>query len=495
MSSRIFNFNTNISKSGLYSRSLSFLKHFCKKDTNGKGNEGDGPSVTIQLENAFKLYNLEKEPSSSMCLNKNLAIKLYREMQTIRRMENACGNLYKEKMVRGFCHLYVGQEACCVGIKSAMRPQDTLITSYRSHGWTWLMGVSVHAIIAELCQKQSGCNRGKGGSMHTYAKNFYGGNGIVGAQVPLGAGVAFAHAYLCDDGVNFACYGDGAANQGQIHEVFNMACLWHLPIVFVCENNKYGMGTAMKRSSCSTDYYTRGDYIPGLWVNGNDVMAVKSAAEFVINHARNCGPIVLELETYRYHGHSMSDPGTSYRKREEVQMMRDQHDPITKFRELCLKHQLIKEEELKKIDDTIKAEVDEAVKQARQDKDTDLNELCSDVYANNLEGIIRNIIKRDLKHHNVGTRLLPTPPVKATPQSQMKEIKEEKPAAKVPTESDKKAESKTEIKKETEQKQTPEKKEAKAAKPVEKASANKAPETGKTKPEDKTKTPKDPKKK
>lgn len=228
-----------------------------------------------------------------------------------------------------------------------MRPQDSIITSYRSHGWTWIMGVSLHGILAELCQKQTGCSRGKGGSMHTFAPNFYGGNGIVGAQTSLGAGIAFAHAYRCNDGVNFACYGDGAANQGQLHEVFNMSCLWKLPVVFVCENNQYGMGTASKRSSFSTDYYTRGDYMPGLWVNGNDILAVQSAAEFAIHFVRTFGPLVVELETYRYHGHSMSDPGTSYRKREEVQIMRQKFDPITTFKDLCMKNDLVKEEEFR----------------------------------------------------------------------------------------------------------------------------------------------------
>lgn len=228
-----------------------------------------------------------------------------------------------------------------------MRPQDTAITSYRAHGWTWLMGVPVHGVLAELCQKQTGCNHGKGGSMHTYAPNFFGGNGIVGSQTPLGTGVAFAHAYRCDGGVSFTCYGDGAANQGQLHESFNISCLWQLPVIFVCENNKYGMGTHIQRSSCCTDFYTRGDYIPGIWVDGNDVLAVRSASEYVRNYASTCGPIIMELQTYRYFGHSMSDPGTSYRKREEVETMRDKYDPITRFKQLCLKKNLLTEEEVK----------------------------------------------------------------------------------------------------------------------------------------------------
>lgn len=228
-----------------------------------------------------------------------------------------------------------------------MRPQDTVITSYRSHGWTWLMGVPVYELIAELCQKQTGCSRAKGGSMHTYAPNFFGGNGIVGAQTSLGSGIALAQAYRCDGGVNFNCYGDGSANQGQLYESFNMACLWKLPVVFVCENNKYGMGTSTERHSCNTDYYTRGHYVPGLWVDGSNVLAVHNAAKFVIDHASTCGPIVMELQTYRYHGHSMSDPGTSYRTRAEVQLMREKNDPIAKFKELCLKHQLTNDEEFK----------------------------------------------------------------------------------------------------------------------------------------------------
>lgn len=229
----------------------------------------------------------------------------------------------------------------------AMRPQDSIITSYRAHGWTYLMGRSVQSIVAELAQKLSGCCRGKGGSMHMYAPNFYGGNGIVGAQCTLGAGIAFTHAYRCDGGVNFTCYGDGAANQGQLFEAINISCLWKLPVVFTCENNKYAMGTAVQRGSCNPDYYTRGHYIPGLWVNGMDVLAVRSAAEFCINHAATCGPMVMELETYRYHGHSMSDPGISYRSRDEVTSMRSQHDPIQTFKQLLLKLELATEEDFK----------------------------------------------------------------------------------------------------------------------------------------------------
>ncbi len=187
-------------------------------------------------------------------------------MTVVRRMETSAANLYKEKAIRGFCHLYSGQEAVCVGMNAALRPQDTVITSYRAHGFTYVMGQSVLSILAELTGRQSGVVRGKGGSMHMYARNFYGGNGIVGAQVPLGAGIGFAHKYSGDGGVCFALYGDGAAQQGQVYEAYNMAKLWNIPVVFICENNQYGMGTSQDRAAASTTFYTRGDYVPGIQV-------------------------------------------------------------------------------------------------------------------------------------------------------------------------------------------------------------------------------------
>jgi pyruvate dehydrogenase E1 component alpha subunit len=195
------------------------------------------------------------------------ALKYYKDMQTIRRLETAAGNLYKEKAIRGFCHLYSGQEACCVGMKASMRPHDAVITAYRAHGWTYVMGVDAVGVLAELTGRNTGCARGKGGSMHMYTENFFGGNGIVGAQCPLGAGVALAKKYSGTDGVCLTLYGDGAANQGQLYEAFNMAQLWKLPCIFICENNGYGMGTSVERASASTAYYTRGDYVSGIWVS------------------------------------------------------------------------------------------------------------------------------------------------------------------------------------------------------------------------------------
>lgn len=345
-------------------------------------------SATFETK-PYKLHNLQTGPPTSAKVGKDEAIEYYKQMQTIRRLETSAGNLYKEKIVRGFCHLYSGQEACAVGMKAAMRPQDNIISAYRVHGWTYLMGVSPKGVLAELTGKQGGCARGKGGSMHMYAPNFYGGNGIVGAQVPLGAGVALACQYKGNNGVCLALYGDGASNQGQVFEAYNMAYLWKLPTIFVCENNGYGMGTSANRSSCNTNYYQRGDVLPGIWVDGMDVVAVKLATDFAIDYVLNNGPIVMDVFTYRFSGHSMSDPGTSYRTRDEVQEVRQTRDPIASFKEKIISAGLVTADDIKKIDGEIKKEVDEATKMAKADSEIGLPELTTDVYANNLDGDIR----------------------------------------------------------------------------------------------------------
>ncbi|XP_049861383.1 probable pyruvate dehydrogenase E1 component subunit alpha, mitochondrial isoform X2 [Schistocerca gregaria] len=325
-------------------------------------------------------------------------------MQTIRRLETAAGNLYKEKIIRGFCHLYSGQEAVAVGMRCVMRPQDSIISAYRVHGWTYLMGVTPLGVLAELTGRRSGCARGKGGSMHMYAHNFYGGNGIVGAQVPLGVGVALAAQYQGTGGVCFALYGDGAANQGQIFEVYNIAKLWALPCIFVCENNGYGMGTSAARASANTDYYTRGDVVPGIKVDGMDVLAVREASRFAVEYCSSGkGPLLLEAVTYRYSGHSMSDPGTSYRTREEIQEVRSTRDPISSFKEKILNSELVKPDELKEIETRVKKAVDEATLKAKADHEIGLDELASDVYASPLEPMVRGTVPwSPVAHKRVG---------------------------------------------------------------------------------------------
>jgi pyruvate dehydrogenase E1 component alpha subunit len=355
----------------------------------------------------YKLHKLEEGPSTTVSIGRDEALLLYRQMQTIRRMETAAGNLYKEKAIRGFCHLYSGQEACAVGMKASMNTQDSVITAYRAHGWTYLMGVNPIGVLSELLGRKGGCARGKGGSMHMYAKNFYGGNGIVGAQVPLGAGIGFAHKYKGDGGINISLYGDGAANQGQLFEAYNMAKLWNLPCIFVCENNGYGMGTSAERASANTNYYQRGEYVPGIWVDGMDVLAVREATRFARQMcAEGRGPVLMETATYRYHGHSMSDPGTSYRTREEIQEVRQSRDPITSFKDKMLNANLATAEELKDIDTSVREEIDKAVKASKSDTEIGLEELAADVYAINLEPVIRGVTSFDtIKHVNIGSRV------------------------------------------------------------------------------------------
>lgn len=305
-------------------------------------------------------------------------------------MENAANGMYKSKVIRGFCHLYSGQEACAVGMENALRKDDSVITAYRAHGWAYLRGVSVEGVLSELTGREKGCARGKGGSMHLYCEGFFGGNGIVGAQVPLGAGIGLAHQYLGTDQVCMALYGDGAANQGQVFEAYNMAKLWNLPVVFVCENNGFAMGTSSERGAASTDYYTRGDYIPGIWVDGMDVLAVREASRFVVDLCRKGkGPFVLEVATYRYHGHSMSDPGTSYRTREEIQEVRQTRDPITSFKDKIISSELASSEEIKKLEQEVKAEVDAAESVAKTAKEIPLEEMYADIYLNPLLPTIR----------------------------------------------------------------------------------------------------------
>jgi len=323
----------------------------------------------------------DKKPNTS----KEELLEFYREMLLIRRFEEKAGQLYGMGLIGGFCHLYIGQEAVVVGLEAATEEGDKRITSYRDHGHMLACGMDPKGVMAELTGREGGYSRGKGGSMHMFSreKHFYGGNGIVGAQVPIGTGLAFADKYKENGRVTFAYFGDGAANQGQVYESFNMAELWMLPVIYVIENNQYAMGTALKRSSATPELYTRGAAfnIPGESVDGMDVLAVKAAAEKAIAHCRaGKGPYILEMKTYRYRGHSMSDPA-KYRTREEVQKVREERDAIDHVRELILQGKHAGEDDLKAIDKEIKAIVNEAADFAKTSPEPALEELYTDIYA------------------------------------------------------------------------------------------------------------------
>ena len=307
----------------------------------------------------------------------------YRQMLLIRRFEEKAGQLYGMGLIGGFCHLYIGQEAVVVGIQSAALAQDTVITSYRDHGHMLVCGMDPKGVMAELTGRASGYSRGKGGSMHMFSreKNFYGGHGIVGGQVPIGTGLAFAHQYKKDGGACMTYFGDGAINQGQVYESFNMAQLWKLPVVYVIENNKYGMGTSIERASSTTELFQRGQAhgIAGEKVNGMRVLAVREAALRALDHCRTGkGPVILEMETYRYRGHSMSDPA-KYRSKEEVSKVRKEQDPIDGLRALMLERGAADEAALKEIDREIKAIVTEAADFAQASPEPDPGQLYTDI--------------------------------------------------------------------------------------------------------------------
>ncbi|KAH6913633.1 pyruvate dehydrogenase e1 component alpha subunit [Coprinopsis sp. MPI-PUGE-AT-0042] len=353
-------------------------------DTTQLTNKPDSASepLTLKLsEDSFQSYNCDL-PSLEVQVTKDELLQMYREMQTMRRMEMAADALYKAKMIRGFCHLAIGQEAVSVGMEHGIKPDDRVITGYRCHPFAVLRGGTIEGVLAELLGRQAGMSHGKGGSMHIFTPSFFGGNGIVGAQVPVGAGAAFAQMYRGEKTCTFAMYGDGASNQGQVFEAYNMAKLWNLPCIFVCENNKYGMGTPAERSSSNTSYYMRGDKIPGLQVNGMDIIAAKQAVQYARNWAvdQGNGPLILEFVTYRYGGHSMSDPGTTYRTREEVQRMRSTQDPIRGLQKYLEEWGVASEQELKAIDKEAKTVVDAAVEKAKSSPEPAVKDLWSDIY-------------------------------------------------------------------------------------------------------------------
>jgi len=343
------------------------------------------PSKAAAGDEAFALRSLQDahDANPRYAASDDELLTFYEQMLLIRRFEEKAGQLYGLGLIGGFCHLYIGQEAVAVGLQSALDGgKDSVITGYRDHGHMLAYGIDPKVIMAELTGRGAGISRGKGGSMHMFSTDhkFYGGHGIVGAQVPLGAGLAFGHQYREDGGLCMAYFGDGAANQGQVYEAFNMASLWNLPIIFVVENNGYAMGTAVQRGSAETHFHRRGTAfrIPGISVNGMDVLEVRSAAEVAVAHVRaGKGPVLMELMTYRYRGHSMSDPA-KYRSREEVQEMRDKHDPIDAAKAELLKRG-IAEDRLKELEKQIRSKVNEAADFAENSPEPDMSELYTDV--------------------------------------------------------------------------------------------------------------------
>jgi pyruvate dehydrogenase E1 component alpha subunit len=336
-----------------------------------KGAKAEKPAKKSDLKNSG--FSAEEE------------LKAYHDMLLIRRFEEKAGQLYGMGAIGGFCHLYIGQEAVVVGLQMAAIEGDQVITSYRDHGHMLACGMDPKGVMAELTGRQGGLSKGKGGSMHMFSreKNFYGGHGIVGAQVPLGAGLAFANRYRGNKNVSFTYFGDGAANQGQVYETFNMASIWKLPVVFVIENNRYAMGTSAQRSTAASDHLgARGEAfdIPSEQVDGMDIRAVKEAADHAVEHCRaGEGPYILEMMTYRYRGHSMSDPA-KYRSKEEVQKMREEHDPIEQVKARILKANRASEDDLKKMDADIREVVTAAADFATNDAPPADSELYTDIY-------------------------------------------------------------------------------------------------------------------
>jgi len=310
----------------------------------------------------------------------------YKEMLLIRRFEEKAGQMYGMGLIGGFCHLYIGQEAVVTGIHMASKEGDQSITSYRDHGHMLVVGIDPKGVMAELTGGRDGLSKGKGGSMHMFSKekHFYGGNGIVGAQVSLGTGLAFANKYRSEDKVSLVYFGDGAVNQGQVYESFNMAKLWNLPVVYIIENNRYAMGTSLERGSAQTDLYKRGESfgIQGEQVDGMDIRFVREAAARAIEHARSGkGPYILEMMTYRYRGHSMSDPA-KYRSRDEVSTMRAERDPIEQVKKRILENSFASEDDLKTIEKDVRAIVVEAADFATNSEEPELSELYTDITIN-----------------------------------------------------------------------------------------------------------------
>jgi len=364
----------------------------------------DEATIRVDFEVPYAMHRMDSEPASYTYTSKKELIDYFTLMYRMRRMEISADTLYKGKYVKGFCHLYDGQEAICVGMEAACTWNDSLVTSYRDHCQQLARGEPMVNVLKELLGKYNPIAKGKGGSMHMYKAeaNFFGGNGIVGAQAPVGAGLAFAHKYKKDGGVAMALYGDGAANQGQLYEALNMAALWKLPLIYVCENNQYGMGTSKGRSSANPDYYTRGNAVPGIKVDGMNCLNVREATRFAKAHALEHGPIVMEMDTYRYHGHSMSDPGITYRNRDEVAGVRKTRDPIERAKRYLLELDLATPAEIKAIEAEVRKEVDAAVEGAKSAEMPGREHLYQDIYTDQSPEFFIRACDNTLNHGTAG---------------------------------------------------------------------------------------------
>ena len=344
----------------------------------------DIPSADEPIRKNIRLIRKNKIINTTKKVDNSEMLILYKEMLQVRRFEEKIGQMYGMGLIGGFCHLYIGQEAVVVGLEHAIKPTDSVITAYRCHAHMIVRGSKPLEVIAELLGKESGVSKGKGGSMHMFdpINNFYGGHGIVGAQVPIGTGLAFAHSYREDNGIAVVYFGDGAANQGQVYEAFNMAALWKLPVLYIIENNQYGMGTSVKKASAVSDLFRHGESfgIPGMQIDGMDPIAVRDAGIKAAEDVRSLqGPLILEMLTYRYRGHSMSDPG-KYRSREEIQRTREERDPIERIKSYLILNNVATQEELTRIDSKIRNNINDAAEEAKLLPDASPKQLLKNIY-------------------------------------------------------------------------------------------------------------------
>jgi pyruvate dehydrogenase E1 component alpha subunit len=367
-----------LAKSGLvHSASRSFASATVTYDFKDLIRDPEQKNLPI-----YKLHRLEEsQMPMKATTNKDELMAYFKRMVQMRRTELEADRLYKGKMIRGFCHLYDGQEAIAEGMEAGLTYDDCIITAYRDHCQAIARGDTPYRVIAEMVQKSTGSSGGKGGSMHYYnaKNNFYGGNGIVGAQIPVGVGLAFALKYKKKPNVAVTMYGDGAANQGQVYEAANMASLWKIPCAFVCENNLYGMGTSNARAAANTEYYTRGDVIPGFRCDAQNVLMVRETMKWTKNWMLENGPMFIEYRTYRYHGHSMSDPGVTYRTREEIKHVRDFRDPIGLVREMLIENNWSTDNELKDIEKEIRKSIEADVEKLLTDPEPTFEDLYKHV--------------------------------------------------------------------------------------------------------------------